>query len=386
MAAGPHEQRLRTYLAPARGWQVFIAKEQWKKGADSLKTVADAVQQVGPLARANLGSHTADAADQAFMAMHAEVLAREQQMREATVALQAALDAIGRAEAVRNGFDAQGPLSEPSPPDWDEDEVRQIQQMRSHRARMSAYTSQVAAREEAALAATQDLDSTNTSSAETMRKIQGERPEVPSSGGGGGGDGGLPPTGGRTAVPGPRDGPRPSPATSPPTEEPGNSEPQLPGETGTPLAPSAATTPVGMLGTLASPAPVAAVDVGTIGGLAGAVGGGLAGGARGPGGVNRGGSPEVGVGGTSGTTRVIGCSAPAGSAGALGRSSAAGSAAEPGTAARGAGGRGLDPGAAGAAGGRGGRKNEDDDGVQVEAVIDDQDWVDAEDAAPAVIG
>lgn len=214
MAAGPHEQRLRTHLAPTRRWQVFIAEEHWKRGADRLRAVADAVQEARPLARANLGSHTADAADQAFVAMHDKVSAREQQMRDGTVALRAALDAIGRAEAVRNGFDAQGPLSEPSAPDWDEDESRQIQQLEAHHARMSSYNSRVAAREEAALAAILDLDATNTSSAETMRRVQGDRPAPPTD-------------------------PLPDGPTNPPTSEPSNPEPRLPGETGTPLGPAA---------------------------------------------------------------------------------------------------------------------------------------------------
>ncbi len=159
--AGPHEERLRTYLDPARKWQVFVAKEKWREGAKALQEVADAVQEARPLARENLGNHTADAADKAFVAMHDKVLARQQQMQDGETALAEALEGISRAEAVRNGFDADGPLTEPSPPDWDEDEVRQIQQMKSHNAQMSAYNSQLAAREEAAAAAIQDMDATN---------------------------------------------------------------------------------------------------------------------------------------------------------------------------------------------------------------------------------
>lgn len=419
--AGPHEERLRTYLDPARKWQVFIAKEQWKKGADQLKEVADAVQGARPLARANLGNHTADAADKAFVAMHDKVLAREQQMRDGTGALEAAIEAISRAEAVRNGFDAQGPLTEPSPPDWEEDEVRQIQQMKSHNARTSSYNGQVAAREEAALAAIQDLDSTNESSAETMRKIQGDRPDVPSGGGGGGGGGGgaSGPPSGRTPVPGPRTDPPADPPTDPPTDPPADPPTDSPtdppadpptyppthGETGTPLGPGTGTTPVGAPGTVSSPTG-ATSGASTLGGLAGAVGGGLAGGAVGMGGAIRGGGAGVSATAATGASRPIGSSTRTGSSATLGRGTGAASTAGRGTAARGAagrasgaaagaggrgqtgakaGGRSAARGAAGAAGGRGGRRNKDDQASRVEAIVDDQDWVDDEEAAPGVI-
>lgn len=428
MAAGPHEQRLRSYLEPARRWQVFMAKEQWKKGADRLEAVAEAVQHARPLARDNLGNQTADAADQAFVAMHDKVLARQRQMRDGALALQAAIEAIGRAEAVRNGFDAAGPLSEPSPPDWAEDELRQIQQMKAHNAQMSSYHSQLAAREDAALAAIQDLDSTNSASAETMRKIQGDRPDVPSGGGGGGGaggggsGGGLPPTGGRTSIPGPRTTPPTNQSTNPPTDPPTNAPtnpptdpptnaptdppthppthppsdpgPRLPGETGTPLGPAAGTSPAGTPGTLTSPGPVTS----GVGGLAGAVSGGMAGAALGMGGAIRAGSLSAGATGASGTTRAIGSSARTGSSGALGRGAGAGSTAR-GAGGRGAGaeaggrgragaqagGRGAGRGAAAGAGGRRGRRGNDDGAPRTEAIIGDQDWVDDEDAAPGVI-
>ena len=191
MAAGPYEERLRAYVDPARRRQVLLAQERWRTGADQLKAVADAIAEARPLADATLGNHTADAADRAFVEMRDTVLAREQQMRDGSVALRAAIEAIGRAEAVRHGFDAEGPLAEPPAPGWDDDEVRRIQQVRAHHAEISAYRGLVAAREEAARAAIQDLDSTNRSSAETMRAIQGDRPGVASEGGGSG-DGARP--------------------------------------------------------------------------------------------------------------------------------------------------------------------------------------------------
>ena len=415
MAAGPNEERLRRYLDPARKWQVFMAKEKWKEGASALQEVSDAVLKARPLARENLGNHTADAADKAFVAMHDQVLARQQQMQDGETALADAIEAMQRAEAVRNGFDADGPLSEPAAPDWDEDEVRQIQQMKSHNARMSAYNGQVAAREEAAAAAIQDLDSTNTSSAQTMRKIQGDRPDAPSGGGdggGGGAGGGGVPSGGRTPTSGPRatnppDNPPTDPPTDPPADPPADPpvSPPTNGETGTPLGPGTGSTPVGTpVGTPGtSTSPGVTSGAGNLGGLAGAVGGGLAGGAMGMGGATRGG---LGAAAPTGATRAIGSSGRSASSGALGRGAAAGSTSGRGSAARGAGGRaagagagaggrgktgsaagarGAVRGAAGGAGGRGGRPDKDEKKPQIDAIIDDQDWVDDEDAAPGVI-
>ncbi|MGZ5400574.1 MAG: hypothetical protein ACXWDM_11225, partial [Nocardioides sp.] len=144
MPAGPNEQRLREYLEPARTWQVYMAQRKWHDGAEHLKKVADAVQNARPLARENLGTYTADAADTAFVAMHDKVLARHQQMKDGDTALGEAMEAIQRAEAVRNGFDAVGPLSEPSAPAYDDDEVRQIQQMTVHKAQVGLYNDRAA--------------------------------------------------------------------------------------------------------------------------------------------------------------------------------------------------------------------------------------------------
>lgn len=297
MAAGPYEERLRAYVDPARRRQVLLAQERWRTGADQLKAVADAIAEARPLADATLGNRTADAADRAFVEMRETVLAREQQMRDGSVALRAAIEAIGRAEAVRHGFDAEGPLAEPAAPRWDDDEVRRIQQVRAHHAEMSAYRGLVAAREEAARAAIQDLDSTNRSSAETMRAIQGDRPAVASEGGGSG------------------DGARP----------------------------------------------------------------GLAGGAIGLGVAIRGGGAGAGA---TGATRAIGSSPRTGSSAALGRPP--GAAGRPSGAGAGAA-RGASRRAGGMGGGRRGLRQQDDTVSRVGVILDDQDWVDDEDAAPGVI-
>ncbi len=426
MAAGPNEQRLRTYLTPARRWQVVRAKDQWQEGARRLAAVAEAVQLARPLARENLGNHTADAADRAFVAMHDKVLKREEQMREGAEALESAIAALRRAETVRNGFDAAGPVNQPAPPDWDEDEIRQIQQMKSHNARMSVYNQQVAAREEAAAAAIRDMDATNQRSAATMRKIQGERPDAPTQGGGaGGGSGGG---GGAGATPGGSGGPgggvRLTPAVDPqhdspttpgdagdPGDAPADSpdaplDPLRDDEAGSPQAAGGAAPSVGAgvsAGTSSSPAATTG-SAGNLGGIAGAVGGGVAGGAIGMGGALRGGGAAA----PAGAGRAIGSSSRSGATGALGRSGAAGSTpGRPGSGARGAGagatgrgatGRGSGAaagarggkggagrGGAGGAGGRGGRRNQDEKKSQVDAMLDDQDWVDDEDAAPGLI-
>ena len=65
--AGPQEEKLRQYLAPARRWTVFLAQEQWRRGADRLRDVATAIEEARPLAERNLGDTTAEAADIAFL-------------------------------------------------------------------------------------------------------------------------------------------------------------------------------------------------------------------------------------------------------------------------------------------------------------------------------
>lgn len=433
MAVGPNEQRLRDYLQPARKEQVLLARQFWTEGATTLATVADAVQRARPLARENLGNHTADAADAAFVSMYDKVLAREKQMQRGATALGRAVGAIRRATAVRDRFDDEGPINEPNPPDWDEDEIRQIQQLKSHNARMSSYHGQADAREEAAAAAIRDMDETHQGSAATMREIQGERPETAGSSsgsgaGGGGRAGGAPPSAGSGAGSGgtpltptygsPHDPPRdpPTPPTDPPGNPPGN-PPMVPsgvpagpptgGETGTPQGPGVTANP-----TPAAPAAVASSgavgSTGNLGGIAGAVGGGVAGGAIGMGGAIRGGG--AGAAAPAGASRAIGSSGRSGAAGPLGRSAAASPGARTGATGRGTGaparggsargagggtgsrgaGKGVGRGGAGrggtgGAGGRGGRKSPDEKRSKSEANLDDQDWLDDEDAAPGVI-
>ncbi len=370
MAPGPQEQKLREYLSPARRWQVWMARTKWDEGAQALGDVADRITRARPLARENLGNHTADAADLAFIAMQDKVTERRKQMQTGAKALQAAIEAMSRAESVRNGFDADGPINEPTSPDYSGDEVEQIQQMKIHNARMNSYHSQVSAREEAARAAITDLDQTNQSSTEAMRRIQGEAPTGSGAGGGGGGGGGGAGGGGGRAPSGSGGGgggalaPTDPPRFDPPTDEGGTQDPPtidepptgdlptgdptgpIPEETGTPLGP----TGQGPVGTAAGPLGSPGVATGTsgnIGGLAGVAAGGLAGGAVGMGGAVRGGTPAMAPGSAG---RAIGSSSRAAGSGALGRGTGGAAGAGRGSAARGGAGRGT-----GAAAGRGGR-------------------------------
>ena len=270
MAAGPQEQKLREYLTPARRWQVWMARDQVGRPVRRhSETSPTGSPEARPLARENLGNHTADAADLAFIAMQDKVTERRKQMQTGAKALQSAIEAMSRAESVRNGFDADGPINEPTSPDYSGDEVEQIQQMKIHNARMNSYHSQVSAREEAARAAITDLDETNQSSTETMRSIQGEAPTGGSGGGGGAGGGGRgggggtgggagwrgrpdpvaavvtrdpPPTTRRRSILRPTTGGTQDPPTidEPPTGDLPTGDPTgpIPEETGTPLGPT----------------------------------------------------------------------------------------------------------------------------------------------------
>ena len=411
--AGTNEQKLREHLSGSRVWQVFTAEFQWSQGEKALKKVADAIEGARPLAKRNLGRHTADQADKAFVAMHAKVKERQEQLKKGAEALGEAKAAITRAEAVVRGFDSDGPIDEPTPPEWSDDEIDQIRQLKVHGARMSAYNNAVAEREQAAMAAIQDVDATNQTSTATMREIQGKRPEDAGGGGGGGtpggGGGGQPPGTGGTP---PRyDPPTYDPPTNPtfdpptggtsdpPTFDPPTSDPPTyDPPTGGTLDP-----PTGEIGP-GTPPVLTTPPSGTFGGMAGALGGGLAGGAIGMGAIRAGAIGGVGSTSASGA-RPIGSTARTGASGALGRGAAAsgtptraagGRAGSAGAgagagrgAARGAGGRGAagraGAGGAGGAGGRGGRTGKDDKPTEVDHLLDDHDWIDDEDAAPGVI-
>ena len=400
---GTNEQKLREHLSGSRVWQVFTAEFQWSQGEKALQKVADAIEEARPLAKRNLGRHTADQADRAFAAMHAKVKERQQQLKKGAEALGEAKAAISRAEAVVRGFDSDGPINEPTPPEWSDDEIDQIRQLKVHGARMTAYNHAVAEREQAAMAAIQDVDATNETSTATMREIQGKRPHDAGGGGGGtpgAGGGGLP---SRTGGTPPRyDPPTSDPPTSPTfdpptggTHDPPTSDPPTtptidPPTGGTVDAPTGETGP-------GTPPVHTNPPSGTFGGMAGAVGGGLAGGAIGMGAVRAG--AMGGVGSTSASTaRPIGST---GASGALSRGAAAG-----GTPTRAAGGRAGSGGAgggrgaasrgagdrgaagrtgAGGAGSRRGRRGKDEKPAEVDHLLDDHDWVDDEDAAPGVI-
>ncbi len=348
---GANEQKLREHLSGSRVWQVFTAEFQWSQGEKALQKVADAIEDARPVAKRNLGRHTADQADKAFVAMNAKVKERQEQLKKGAEALGEAKAAITRAEAVVRGFDADGAISEPTPPEWSDDEIDQIRQLKVHGARMTAYNNAVAEREQAALAAIQDVDATNQSSTATMREIQGKRPQDTGGGGGERHSGWWrrwpaahhrrhPAALRRPADVRPADQPdvrpahgRPHRPTRPPstrrrsTRPPAARSTRRPCETG-PGEPPVLTTP----------------PSGTFGGMAGAIGGGLAGGAIGMGAIRAGAIGSSGSTSASGA-RPIGSSGRTGASGALGRVAAAG-----GTPTRAAAGRG---GSAGAGAGRG---------------------------------
>jgi hypothetical protein len=419
--AGDNEQKLREHLSSSRVWQVFTAEHQWSLGERALKRVADAIENARPLAERNLGRHTADQADRAFAAMHAKVKERQEQLKKGAEALGEAKAAISRAEAVVRGFDADGPINEPTPPDWSDDEIDQIRQLKVHGAKVTAYNNAVAEREQAALAAIQDVDATNQASTATMREIQGKRPEDAGGGGGGGtpggGGGGVPPGTGGTPprYDPPTYDPPTNPTFDPPTGNPTHDPPTFdPPTGGTSDPPTGGTVdpPTGETGP-GEPPVLTTPPSGTFGGMAGAIGGGLAGGAIGMGAIRAGALGGAGSTSASGA-RPIGSTGRTAASGALGRGAVAGgtptraaagraAAAGAGAAGRGAAGRGAAGRGAGArgaaggrgaagrgagavgAGGRGGRQGKDDQSAEVDHLLDDHDWIDDEDAAPGVI-
>lgn len=409
--AGANEQKLREHLSSSREWQVYTAETQWRDGAQALAEVEKAIEGARPLAKKNLGQHTADQADRAFVAMRDKVKERREQLTKGAAALGEAKAAINRARAVVNGFDSDGELSEPTPPDYSDDEIQQIQQMKVHNARMTSYNNALAAREEAAQAAIQDVDTTNHASTNVMREIQGKPPIDNGGGGGGGGTpgggGSAPPAGGRTPYYEPPTDP-PTNATfdppTPPTDDgPPTYDPPTGGTVDPPTIdpptydPPSGEVPTGDDGS-GNPTVLTTPPSGSFGGMAGALGGGLAGGAIGMGAIRAG---ALGGATPASGAKPIGSTARSGASGALGRGSAAGgtptrgaaaargggAGAGRGSAGRGAGGRGARAAGAGAGAGAGGRgrKGKDEQSSQADHLHDDQDWIDDEDGAPGVI-
>jgi hypothetical protein len=447
MARGPHEQRLREAVDPAVRSQVDAAQRAWAKGGRLLDAVAVAIVNArNSKGAASLGDTTRAQARLAFDAMHKRVNDRAVEMKEAATALENASAALAAAESVRDQFDAQGPLNEPTPPDWSPDEIDQIRQLKTHHQQVSAYHAQHEAREAAALEAKRQMDETYRESTATMAKVHGDKPPGENSGGGSRGGGGAqggyhgtrsartPAGGGGNADGGggggttgpqvdhtPDDGPHGTPEDpTVPTDPTTTLPPGIPQGPSTPTTPG--TTPVITTTNPASPASTTSPSGGsTLAGVAGALGGGLLGGAAGIGGAVRGGgTTAVPTGSTTGGGRSIGSTSRTAAAGTLGRGgSGATTVPAAGTTGRGApsrstgaigrspgatAGRGVGaPGGRGASGSRGagatrgagvgaavgarGRPRSDEAARRPDGEFfdDAQDWLDDEDAAPGVI-
>lgn len=448
MAMGPHEQRLREAVDPAVRSQVDAAQRAWAKGGRLLDAVAVAIANArDSKGAASLGDTTRARARLAFDAMHKRVNDRAVEMKEAATALENASAALAAAESVRDQFDAQGPLNEPTPPDWSLDEIDQIRQLKTHHQQVSAYHAQHEAREAAALEAKRQMDETYRESTATMAKVHGDKPPGEDSGGGSSGGGGA--KGGHDGTPSARfpaggggnadgeggtrgpqvdhtsdDGPHGTPEDPTVPTDPTDPTTTLP--PGIPQGPSTSTTtgPPAVITTTTpvSTAPSTSPSGGsTLAGVAGALGGGLLGGAAGVGGAVRGGTTAVPTGSTIGGGRSIGSTSRTAAAGTLGRGGtgattpvSAGGTTGRGASSRSAGVTGRSAGAtagrgAGAPGGRGtsgsrgagatraagvgaavggrGRARTDEPAQRPdEEFFDDgKDWLDDEDAAPGVI-
>ncbi|WP_114422333.1 hypothetical protein [Nocardioides houyundeii] len=376
--SGPQRARLDEALTGARPTLIGSSGGDWMTTKDVLDSVADYLKNMGPKMRdavdQGINTETGAAIEAAFLAT-AEVMSQKGgDFQSGGQALDRASAALAAAVQVKKELDAD-PLSPPAAfvpnPEWDE--AKKGLEKGKHDALVTAHSDAVAAQEEKARAAVDNIFDEFEVAAATMKKIHGE-PDLPpvqppgpqapanrpplSNGGGGGGpqDGAvigtlpphepLPPKGphipqapGDPSVPPPLTppldppdlydppspqpphGPNPTPTPHPtPSPTPPGSEPGVIGResSGNPYNPVP-----GGSGAQVSGSPAVA---GPSGGSAGAFGGAVAGGAMGASvrGASVGASGSVRPGAT-GNVKPIGSTSKAAGSSTLGKSGAVGS-------------------------------------------------------------
>ena len=423
--AGPQEQRLARSVAGMSVASLRSGAGEWNAGAQLLDAVVQALAQCGPDIQKNFGGQTATAAQESFAKVTERVGFRSGQMTAAGKALDDAADALYYAGTVKDGMGSyptrpSEPTSSPGA-----DEMAVLHQQVAYNRQLTTYNTQTAERETTARQTADQLDATLLRSTETMKQVHGE-PDAPpprKSGSDGGAGGGTTTTsGGHVRAPQgpsvdqgtvktptlvtdqhhthqPTDGDQTGGHVYPPAgPNPGPGSAQGPGGPtvsvpGGPTTPGAGTP--GLTGGVTAP---------TLGGVAGALGGGALGGLAGVGGAVRG--PGVATGGFSagGPRTIGGVTRPGAASGTLGRGAAgvgsSGGAsrggARAGTGARGAGGgsgrAGSRAGSRGKAGGRGASvggaragRSKDEERQDDEFLLEEQDWLDDEGAAPGVL-
>lgn len=433
--AGPQENRLRAAVGGASRWDLFLSEWEWQAGAKRLEQVAKALRDAAPVMEEDFGGQTGMTARDAFILVADRSQRRSDEMHRVGEAVAQARNALVEAEAVDQDLAQNPPGEQPTRPTTTPGthDVEDIKRQRAYTTQLNAYQAAAAEREERARAAADRMDQVYADSTATMKQVHGEPDREADSPGGPGPSGdagatGVVGAGGRSAGGGaPPEGTVATSAGDPhqtwhqtqvhhqadaPTTPSlvAQSEVVAPGTSQGPNQVPGTTAPAPAAGPAGSSSP----GTHSLGGLAGAVGGGLIGGAAGIGGAVRGGAATVPAGSATSQARTIGSSSRAGTSGALGRGTttagsptsrpvpvaragAAGSAPRSaGTAgaartAIAAGGRGaVGPGgrhqAAATAAGRAGTGKDKERAPRVELFESEQDWVDDEGAAPGVIG
>jgi hypothetical protein len=430
--SGPQQERLRSMLQGANKQMIQAAYQEWRAGSELLLAVSTTLHGAAPRIQDQFG-RTGPAAARAFGKVAGKVAERSSQMSAAGDALVAALDVIAEAERLRDRFDA-APLAEPTrpAPSPGPSTPEDVAAKKQYDSRKAGYDAAHADREAQAAAAADRMDLVFADSTETMKRIHGEPDPTPqhhqADGPGATGSTGSSSTGtGSSTGYHPSSGGHQTHLTTTAThtgQPPTTSTPHAPSSGTSPLPPgtaqggnepfqagagSTSSVPVG--GVRTGGAASTGLTVPTAGGLAGALGGGALGGMTGISGAVRG-STAVPTGSASGGRvagatggRAIGSAARTGAtSGTLGRSTTGGTGGTGGTArgaatgtqrgagtrsdasrrtgSRGApGGRGT----GGATGARGGRSKKDPRKKGTDFVVEEQDWVEDEGAAPGVI-
>lgn len=419
MTKGPEQTRYEAAVDSAAPGDPRRAAGDWEAAAANLRFVAQALRSKTGTATTiapHTGPKIGDAFERSAQGMEDKAVELDRgakALRQAAQTLQTAKDDRAKLKPLDDPGTYTGP-SQPKTPE-------EVKARSDYDTAAGTYEKNRRFNETLARGHNQGMDDQNQQSTAVMKSIHGEpdpvpQPTGPSGGGpgtvgGGGGSGGgslSRASGGRATSTGGLQSEGGGGGGSGGSGGSGTTS-TTPGSTGSPQGPSLGSESVPTPGT-ATAAPAAAGGLGsTAGGVAGAVGGGLLGGAGGVMGGARGGSVPASAGSSS--ARAIGSTSRAGAARTLGASGSTSRAATagrgpatPGSASRAvtragaggqAGGRGTSgqgkagarrAGRAGAGGGRGGKKSDRDDAVTTDHLLDDQDWIDDEDAAPPVIG
>ncbi|WP_104105967.1 hypothetical protein [Nocardioides sp. 616] len=181
--SGPQRARLDEALTGARPTLIGSSGGDWMTTKDVLDSVADYLKNMGPKMRdavdQGINTETGAAIEAAFLAT-AEVMSQKAgDFQSGGQALDQASAALAAAVQVKKELDAD-PLSPPDAfvpkPEWDE--AKKGLEKGKHDAKVTAHSDAVAAQEEKARAAVDNIFAEFEVAAATMKKIHGE-PDLP---------------------------------------------------------------------------------------------------------------------------------------------------------------------------------------------------------------